>query len=93
LNLRLEWINKIIEMIFCLDICDVDFTVLPSHCSRQEIEERVKQDKEIEERVKEEEEEERKKSKKEEYISLRDFPLDCIEMVKEHHFKKTINLK
>lgn len=76
-------------MIFCSDICDVDFTVLPSHCSRQQIEERVKQDKEGEE----EEVEELKKGKKEEYISLRDFPLDCIEMIKEHHVKKTINLK
>ena len=75
-------------MIFCSDICDVDFTVLPSHCSRQQIEERVKQDKEGEEEV-----EELKKGKKEEYISLRDFPLDCIEMIKEHHVKKTINLK
>ena len=73
-------------MIFCSDICDVDFTVLPSHCSRQQIEERVKEGEEEEK----EEEEERKKSKKEEYISLRDFPLDCIEMIKEHHFKKRL---
>ncbi|XP_023325318.1 putative uncharacterized protein DDB_G0290521 [Eurytemora carolleeae] len=82
----------------CIDICDVDFTVLPAHCSRQQIEERVKEgeeeeDEEGEEEEEEEEEEKRKKSKKEEYISLRDFSLDCIEMIKEHHFKKTINLK
>ena len=75
-------------MIFCLDICDVDFTVLPSHCSLQTIQQREETVKEEEE---EEEEEESKNSKKEENISLRDFPLDCIEMITKHH--KTINLK